>query len=330
MTSQNRSLFANVSDDELLCELKRIVGKGQQLEAELLVQLAEVDARRLYLREACSSMFVYCTRVLHFSESAAYHRIAAARAARSYPALLEQLEAGEIHLSGITLLAPHLTPENHLDLLSRAKHQSKRAIELLVADVRPRPAAPAIVRRLPAPPQTGCAIPRPPPPTPKPLGRQRFKIQLTASQETHDKLRELQALLRHQIPNGDLAQIFERALDLLLDDVKRKKFARTQRPRAVTSRTKPSRHIPAEIKRAVVSRDEGRCRYVSPSGRRCKAREFLEFHHVEPWGHSQRHSREEIVLMCRAHNQYEGEHAYGHTHMQRFRELARTTPPGGS
>ena len=94
MTSQILSLFANVSDDELLRDLKRIAGKSQQLEAELLVQLAEVDARKLYLQEACPSMFVYCTRVLHFSESAAYHRIAAARAARCYPALLEQLESG--------------------------------------------------------------------------------------------------------------------------------------------------------------------------------------------------------------------------------------------
>ena len=37
----------------------------------------------------------------------------------------------------------------------------------------------------------------------------------TASQELHDKLRQAQDLLRHRIPNGDLAGIVERALDLL-------------------------------------------------------------------------------------------------------------------
>ena len=330
MKSQTLSLFANVSDDELLRELRRLIEKDQQLEAELLVQLAEVDARKLYLQEACSSMFVYCTRVLHFSESAAYHRIAAARAARCYPALLEQLESGEIHLSGITLLAPHLTPENHLDLLARAKHRSKREIEQLLADVRPRPSAPAFVRRLPPPPQTPRVSPESPTPGPKPLGDQRFKVQFTANRQTHEKLRELQALLRHQIPNGDLAQIFERALDLLLDDVKRKKFAATQRPRTHSSAGKGSRHIPAEIKRAVVARDGGSCQYISPSGRRCETREFLEFHHLAPWGRSQRHSVEQIALMCRAHNQYEGERVYGRAHMQRCRDLGRTTPPGGS
>ena len=295
-----------------------------------MVHLGEVDARKLYLQEASSSIFVYCTRVLHFSESVAYHRIAAARAARCYPALLERLESGEIHLSGITLLAPHLTPENHPELLSRAKHQSKRAIENLVADLRPRPVAPSSMRRLPSPPQAPSTAPRFPTPAPKPLGRQRFKIQVTVAQETHEKLRELQALLRHQIPDGDLAQIFERAVNLLLEDVKRKKFAETERPRARASVGTGSRHIPAKIKRAVVSRDAGRCQYVSRSGRRCEAREFLEFHHVEPWGRSQRHSPEEIVLMCRSHNQYEGERVYGRSHMERCRVLRGTTASGGS
>ena len=109
--------------------------------------LAEVDARRLYLREACSSIFVYCTQVLHFSESTAYHRIAAARAARGFPALLGSVGSGEPHLSAVTVLAPHLTDENHLELFDRAKHKTKQEIERIVADLRPRPAAKSVVRR---------------------------------------------------------------------------------------------------------------------------------------------------------------------------------------
>ena len=54
-----------------------------------LALLAEVDARRLYLGEGCSSLFTYCTQVLHLSEHAAYHRIEAARAARQYPVILD-------------------------------------------------------------------------------------------------------------------------------------------------------------------------------------------------------------------------------------------------
>ncbi len=70
MTTSLSPCFEDISDQELLCELKRLVVGSAALEAELLARLAEVDARKLYLREACSSMFVYCTKVLHFAESA--------------------------------------------------------------------------------------------------------------------------------------------------------------------------------------------------------------------------------------------------------------------
>ena len=63
-----------------------------------------------------------------------------------------------------------------------------------------------------------------------------------------------QALLRQQIPDG-LAEIFDRALTLLVEVVK--KFAQTSRPAKCkqTSGDGPSRSIPAEIKRAVYTRD---------------------------------------------------------------------------
>ncbi len=138
---------------------------------------------------------------------------------------------------------------------------------------------------------------------------------------------EIRALLRHQIPGGDLELIFAKALELLLEDVKRNRFASTARPQvAREAKSSPSRHIPAEIRRAVVQRDGGRCQYTSPTGQRCVSRDFLEFHHLEPWARSRRHAASEIVLMCRAHNQYEGERAFGREHMERC--CSRNSPRG--
>jgi len=79
---------------------------------DLVAHIGEVDQRGLYARRACSSMFVYCTEILHLSEAEAYLRIVAARAARKYPMLLVMLGEGRLHLSGIAILAPHLTEEN--------------------------------------------------------------------------------------------------------------------------------------------------------------------------------------------------------------------------
>ena len=74
--------IGKLSNRDLIGELKRLLERDAKLEAELLLFLGEVDARRLFLQEACSSMFVYCTEILGLSEACAYHRIGAARAAR--------------------------------------------------------------------------------------------------------------------------------------------------------------------------------------------------------------------------------------------------------
>ena len=98
--------FETLSDDELLAATKRLVANERAATVALLRSLLEVDARRLYLREGCASLFSYCTQVLHLAEGAAYNRIEAARAARKYPIVLDALAAGSIALTSTRLLAP--------------------------------------------------------------------------------------------------------------------------------------------------------------------------------------------------------------------------------
>ena len=68
-------LFATLSDDQLLAETKRLVANERAATAALLQSLMEIDSRRLYLREGRSSLFTYCTQVLHLAEGAAHNRI---------------------------------------------------------------------------------------------------------------------------------------------------------------------------------------------------------------------------------------------------------------
>src|SRR5262249_49632372 len=93
--------LTSLSDDALLHRLSELLGQSRRLEAEIVAHIAEVDARRLYAREAARSMFAYCTEVLHLSEAEAYLRITVARATREHPALLAMLSDGRLHLSGI-------------------------------------------------------------------------------------------------------------------------------------------------------------------------------------------------------------------------------------
>lgn len=142
-------LLSELNDRALIEVTKRLAGEERSATAALLRALIEVDTRRLYLAEGCASMFVWCTQVLRLCEGGAYNRIEVARAARTYPIILEMVEEGAITLTAARLLAPHLTPANHVDVLAAARHRSKREIEAMLAALQPKPDAPTIVRRVP-------------------------------------------------------------------------------------------------------------------------------------------------------------------------------------
>jgi hypothetical protein len=154
-------------------------------------------------------------------------------------------------------------------------------------------------------------------------------VQFTLDAEAEEQLREVRSLLRHQIPDGDLGAIFARALGLLCTEVRKAKFAETPTPRREPRPPKKaSRHIPAAIKRAVAERDQSRCSYRSRRGRRCHSRDFLEFHHLDPWARSRRHSVDSITLRCRPHNLHAAQKDYGVEKMARARHVPGHTAPG--
>ena len=306
------SAVGHLSNHELLARVKHLAEREREATASLIAHLAELDKRRLYLAEGCSSLFTYCTQVLHLSEHAAYGRIEAARMVHRFPVILEMLEVGSVNLTTVGLLAAHLTQENHREVLDMARHKSKRQVEELLARLRPQPIVPSLIRRLPTASHTAASPPAQGRPAAiVPLTPERYKVQFTVSAETHEKLRLAQDLLRHQIPDGDPAAIFDRALTALLQDLAKKKLAATDRPRGRRGLIPGSRHIPAEVKRAVWLRDGGRCAFVARHGRRCTEQGFLEFHHVTPYAVGGPPTVDNIQLRCRAHNGYEAELDFG-------------------
>jgi hypothetical protein len=148
---EDTRMLSSLPDDELVRRLLDLLRQSRRVEADLVAHIGEVEARRLYAREAASSMFAYCTGVLHLSEAEAYLRITVARASRTHPILLEMLRDGRLHLRGIAMLAPHLSAGNRDAVLSRAAHKSKRGILDLVGELAPKPDAPTLIRKVPRP-----------------------------------------------------------------------------------------------------------------------------------------------------------------------------------
>ncbi len=330
--------LTSIDDDALLARTRRAVERANQNTEALLRLLDEIDSRRLFLERGYPSMFALCVERFHMSEAVAHKRIGAARLARRFPVIFEMIGRGEIHLSGVLALRAVLTEANHLAVLGRAKHRTRREIEKLVAELAPKADVPSRVRALPRKKEArtsaaptpeaaaplalsapGAAAKSPAPlraPDPQPLAPRRYKLEVTIDEETHDKLRQLQGLLAHQLPNGDPAIIVARALDSLLDRTLKRKAALTDAPREVPDEVDhDKRHIPAAIRRAVWKRDGGRCAFVSKDGRRCTETRCLEFAHTEPWARGGEHRVETIGLRCRAHNDFEAVRDYGEDFM---------------
>jgi hypothetical protein len=304
-----------LSDRNLLARLDVLAGGERDMTVELVAHLAALDSRpSVYAAEGYGSLFAYCRQALRLSEDAACNRIEAARACRRFPVILDLLAAGEVTLTSVRLLGRHLTPENHQAVLARASGRSRREIEALVAELAPQPDVPSSVRMLPtftamplpsaAPAQPSTGVPSGPTaalapspavfaPTPRPIVRatapERYRVQFTIGAEGHEKLRRLQALLRREIPDGDPGVIFGRALTLLLEKVEKAKLGAAAKPRLRpsirpgTDAAVRSRHVPRAVKRGSWKRDAGQCAFVSPTGRRCTERTFLEFHHVQAY-----------------------------------------------
>jgi len=211
-------------------------------------------------------------------------------------------------------------------------------------------AAPALPLQPTAPvaaPAPAAAAPSTPACTPaavsrsalEPLGNNRYKIQLTASQRLKDKLEQAAQLLQHRIGRTDMPALIEHALDRLIAEENKRQHGATDQPRqprqtlsdacataaddSGVSTGKPtnacadneprpaSRHIPNHVKREVYARDQGQCTFVSPDGHRCSERGGLQYHHEVPFGKGGESRSANVRLLCRAHNALLARHDYG-------------------
>ena len=240
------------------------------------------------------------------------------------------------------LLTLHVTPANAQDRLRDSAFKSKREVEALLARLHPQPLVPSVIRKLPeqrtavappsragstpvsvdlvvaseaaispaaasvAAPAASTSAPASRRPVVAPLSESHYKLQVTIGAAARERLRQIQALMRHRLPNGDPAAIVEHALEVLHADLLKQKAAQVAKPRAGReARETKGRYIPASVKREVWQRDQGRCAFVAPDGRRCGSEHGVEFHHVQPYAAGGESTTKNIEMRCRAHNGFE-------------------------
>jgi 5-methylcytosine-specific restriction endonuclease McrA len=315
--------------------------------AALLADIAEIDARHLFLRSGFESMRAYCMHKLHLSEDAAAKRIQVARLARELPALFPAIADGRLHVGSVRTMAPRLTRNNVNELIAEAANRSIAEIEVLLAKRFPLADplrlddgfTPQVVvvqsttendpqvvvpQRLgqnshatwhasstPAAPQVRTKI--------APLSPDRWAFNGSFPGETFDLLIEVRGLLSHAIPSGDYMKVIHYSLLTTRGVLKNRKFganSSNRQPRSAASQ----RCIPARTRRAVYERDEGKCAFVHGDGQRCDSKNRLEFDHIRPVARGGTSTLENLRLVCRAHNQYEAERTFGREFIEKKRK----------
>jgi 5-methylcytosine-specific restriction endonuclease McrA len=347
----------------LAARLAALCSEERNVQADFLIHLDEFDRRRDWAAAGYGSLWTYCLEVLHLRESAAGRRIGAMKALRRFSSLEAPLRDGRLCLSTVNLLASALTDENVGDLVQRAAYLSKAETERLAASIRPRipprdgvrlvrptavaasgaPAAPvslpltdparatfAVDAPLPAPFALETRPPTAPPPSRpevRPVSADAYSLRVTIDSAWKAELDQLVALLSHST-RGDLAEVLREAIRCGIAKHGKRKGAVAPERRKVAPASSNPRSIPAEVKRAVWTRDDGCCAWVSSDGKRCASTWKLQFGHIQPVARGGRSTVGNVRLECASHNAFEALRVFGREHMAPY--LGAIATPGGS
>jgi hypothetical protein len=263
---EHQDRLKSASDDELLAGLSSIVHRRNQITAEFLAYLAELDRRQLFLDLGYASLFEYCVRALGLCESTAGRHIAAARVCRDHAQALEMVVHGELHASALSLMKKHVTSENAAELFESCTRKSARQVEELLAARFPKPDVADLIRRLPTPNVESRAVETLPPmpdaiaassvpmnevqkhevpPSgagnasdlpkarrPEPLSADRYGVHFTADGEFCQLLERVRGLAGHRLPSGDLLTLLKRGLEAYERELEKERFAIGREPKS--------------------------------------------------------------------------------------------------
>lgn len=339
---------------QLLHETNRFHQQERWATVQLLVRLAAVDLRELYVPVGYATMWDYCVGELHMSEEGISRRLWAARKCRDFPVLFDALADGRLHMTAVHLLATHLTAENVDDLIAASTHRSKAQIQEMLAERFPRPGVPTSFKPMsggtnstdaesstgshslasvPVPTnaqeQTNAQGPLPPRTRFEPLNLEQVRVEFTMFKRVQDRLQYALDLLGTRVAPNDIGALLELLLELGIPVFEKQKFAATEQPRQPGAEASSDpRTIPAHVKRQVWERDGGQCTFTSASGKRCTCRRGVEFDHIKPVVLGGDASLDNIRLLCRKHNQLEADRKLGKKLMDSKRPAKDTPEPG--
>ena len=123
-------------DATLIKNLEALSLRENEATLEILLQLMELEERKLHLTLGFGSLFAYCRGKLHYSEGAANRRIKAAKCIKAHPKVYELLKQRRVSLSTVCIFSAVLTHENEGELLAKVAGLGQADVERVVAEYR--------------------------------------------------------------------------------------------------------------------------------------------------------------------------------------------------
>jgi 5-methylcytosine-specific restriction endonuclease McrA len=232
-----------LSNEDLDHSAQELALHEKQNSARLIAHIAEIGERKYQVKLGYQNLFEYCVKRLNLSEGAVFRRTQVAGKSRRFPQILEALFSGRLHLTGASLIAPHLTEDNAENLISKAQGKTRREIVKLLITLAPKKEFAPSIRKQPRPdpkgnapkvvgedsevPTLGEATGEVKPPVPsadqqsrdliEPATEERYNFRFSAGKEFTEKFKRLGEVIGVKNPQNHLEEILGKALDIALE-----------------------------------------------------------------------------------------------------------------
>jgi len=295
----------NLTAQERTTMMQQILRRENGALAEFVIELAEFDRLEQYLDMGYRSLWEFCRRELGLSERAIYYRIAAAREIQKSPELANHIRDGRLCVTTLAMLTRILTKENAAAVVAEAAGKSKREVERMIARLD----------------RKGSAEPSPGKVRTEVLGENVFAKYMTVDTEFEELLGAARDALSHSKPGASEVDILKEGLRRIIKDAAKRKGV-VDKPRK--DRQTTDGNIPRSVRREVWKRDEGKCQWRTADGKICGATYQIEFHHRQDQSKGGLGSSENIMLLCKVHNDFAARLSYGEDAMKAIRQAGRS------
>jgi hypothetical protein len=144
------AMLGNLSNEELDRSAHALAAHERQDIARFVAHIAEIGSRGYHIDLGYRSLFEYSVKRFNLSEGSVYRRTQVAGVCRKFPQILEAISQGRLHLTGASLIAPHLADDTAERLIAAAQGKTKREVEKLLVTLAPKKPFEPSLRKQPA------------------------------------------------------------------------------------------------------------------------------------------------------------------------------------